>query len=83
MVLEHLGALVAPYLSRMAMAQIRRATRPMTCIPGPCRWRRKRRGWGEIVDVHAPAQVVLHIGEAVGQGEGGWVMGLAPASAMW
>jgi hypothetical protein len=42
---------------------MRRATRPITV------GEEERQVRGERVDVHAPRQVRLHVGEAVGQGE--------------
>ena len=61
---------LAPYRSRMATAQMRRATRPMTRVLRIQAVGEEERQVGrEVVDVHAAGQVVLHVGEAVGQGE--------------
>ena len=63
----------------MALAQMRRATRPMTEYSGSMPLLKKKTRLGaKLVDVHAPRQVVLHEGEAVGQGEGQLADGVGP-----
>jgi hypothetical protein len=55
----------------MVMAQMRRATRPMTVYSGSSPLEKKKDKVGcELVDVHASAAVVFHVGEAVGERQG-------------
>lgn len=51
----------------MALAQMRRATRPITAYSGSTRWKEERQIRRKIVDVHAPGQVVFDKGKPIGQ----------------
>jgi hypothetical protein len=69
----------APYFSRRATDQMRRATRPMTVYSGSMPLEKKKERLGaEAVHGHAAGQVVLQVGEPVGQGEGQLADGVGP-----
>ena len=71
-VLELLGARRWRRICRcMAIAQMRRATRPMTVYSGSMPLEKKKERLGaKLVDLHAAREVVLDVGETVGQREG-------------
>jgi hypothetical protein len=75
---ERLEAAVAVF-RRMATAQILRATLPITVYSGSMPLEKKNDKLGaKGIDIHPPGQVVFHIGEPVGQGQGQLGDGIGP-----
>jgi hypothetical protein len=70
---------LAPYLSRMVMAQIRRATRPSTEYSGSMPLEKKNDRLGANASTSMPAgEVGLDVGEPVSQREGELADGVRP-----
>ena len=68
----------------MATAQMRRATRPSTVYSGSMPLEKKNDRLGAKSSMCMPrARIGFDKGEAVGQVKASWLIGLAPASAMW